>query len=110
MSRLDGIAAELNMTRDRARRFTRAIRTHFEAAPSYAVILNVVRHHPSRRPSVEQVVAAIKKRQASYDARSPEKRREVPSGKRGKSKTGSKQGSRRSNSRRQPRAGHEGHG
>ena len=70
MSRLDGIAAELGMTRDRARKYTRAIRGHFQAAPSYAVILDVVRHHPSRRPSVEQIVVAIKKRQARLDRNS----------------------------------------
>jgi hypothetical protein len=64
MSRLEGIAALLGLTQDQARQFTRQVRSHFEAAPSYAEIMYAVRHHPSGKPSVEQVVAAIKRYQA----------------------------------------------
>ena len=62
MSRLDGIAARLNLSRAQAKRYTRRIRDHFDEAPSYAIILDVLRHSPTRKPSPIQVVTEIKKR------------------------------------------------
>ena len=108
MSRLDGIAAELGITRDRARKYTRAIRGHFQAAPSYAVILDVVRHHPSRRPSVEQVVVAIKKRQARLDRNSSGRSRAARSikweGRKRRDGSLRQDGGRRSDGRRENRS------
>ncbi len=60
MSRLDAIADELGVTVDRAQAYTKEVRQYFEAAPSYAQILVVLRRFDTR-PSVGQVVAELKK-------------------------------------------------
>jgi len=73
MSRLDGIAARLNMSRAQAKRYTRRIRDHFDEAPSYAVILEVLRRSPTRKPSPIQVVTEIKKRDQVDTVRSKNK-------------------------------------
>jgi hypothetical protein len=65
MSRLDAVAAELRVGRDQARRFTRAVRRGFDAAPSYAVILRAIRDVKSQRgathrPSAGEIAAVIR--------------------------------------------------
>lgn len=68
MSRLDAIAQAMGVSNDHAREFTRAVRAHFQAAPSYAQILVALKKHPEETPSVEQVVADIQQNQAqSFD-------------------------------------------
>lgn len=68
MSRLDAIAAILGVSTDNARQFTRSVREHFEEAPSYAQIIEALRALPTSKPSAQQVVVEIKRKQAERDA------------------------------------------
>ena len=61
MSRLEAISELLGVTQDEARQFTKQVRSRFDAAPSYAEIIYAVRHHRGGKPSVDKVVAAIKR-------------------------------------------------
>lgn len=60
MSRLDAVAEALGVSSDEARQFTRAVRAHFEAAPSYAQILRAIKEAGVGRPTPQQVAARIR--------------------------------------------------
>lgn len=83
MSRLDAIAVELGITRDRAKSYTKAIRAQFDSAPSYAQILRAVRDHRGGTPSPQQVVAALKKWQSAKQGGAGKGRRGRPAAKKG---------------------------
>ena len=87
MSRLDAVAEALGIGSEEAKRFTRAVRAQFGAAPSYAQILRALRGLGGR-PSPQQVAARIRQELAAGDKggrgyRRPTRR---PEGRRGRNK------------------------
>ena len=80
MSYLDAIAKALGTSTDRARSYTREVRSHFEAAPSYPQILSALRNHRGPKPTPGHIAAEIKRYLA--DREDPQKdRRPRTSGK-----------------------------
>ena len=73
MSYLDAIAKALGTSTDRARSYTREVRSHFEAAPSYPQILSALRNHRGPKPTPGHIAAEIKRYLA--DREDPQKAR-----------------------------------
>ncbi|HHX43848.1 MAG TPA: hypothetical protein GX714_07680 [Chloroflexi bacterium] len=89
MSRLDAVADALGLSVDEARRYTRAVRAQFQAAPSYAQILRAIRGLGGR-PSPQQVAARIKAFQEGEPGARPSRGRRPASPRRRSSGRGSR--------------------